>query len=104
VADVAAHANSHVTTDGARHSSSGVGRPEEDTAGLDGVLALPDHGDDGPGGEVGDEALCFEGGGEGGRWCGCRVLSFLVFILFLGARSSRVLVAHVGRTLLVLFC
>lgn len=71
MADVAAHANSHVTTDGARHSSSGVGRPEEDTAGLDGVLALPDHGDDGPGGEVGDEALCFEGGGEGGEgWKG----------------------------------
>jgi len=57
VTDITTHADSHIPTNGTRHGSSGVGRPEEDTAGFDGVFAFPDHGDDGPGGEVGDEAL-----------------------------------------------
>lgn len=36
-----------VTTDGTGGGSQGVGGTEEDTAGLDGVLALPDHSADG---------------------------------------------------------
>jgi hypothetical protein len=47
--------NSVVTTDGARLRGKGVGGTEDDTAGLDGVTALPDHGADGAGGHVGDE-------------------------------------------------
>jgi hypothetical protein len=35
------------TTDGARGGGKGVSGTEEDTAGLDGVTALPDHGADG---------------------------------------------------------
>ena len=35
-----------VTTDGTGGGSQGVGGTEENTAGLDGVLALPDHGAD----------------------------------------------------------
>lgn len=64
VANVAANADSHVTTDGARYGSGGVGRSEEDTTGLNGVLAFPDHGDDGPGREVGDEALFWKEDGK----------------------------------------
>ena len=47
--------NGEVTTDGARGRGEGVGGAEEDTAGLDGVTALPDHGADGAGGHVGNE-------------------------------------------------
>lgn len=47
--------NGEVTTDGAGLGSGGVGGAEEDTAGLDGVTALPDHGADGTGGHVGNE-------------------------------------------------
>jgi hypothetical protein len=36
-----------VTTDGTGGGSQGVGGTEENTAGLDGVLTLPDHGADG---------------------------------------------------------
>lgn len=36
-----------VTTDGTGGGSQGVGGTEEDTAGLDGVLTLPDHSADG---------------------------------------------------------
>lgn len=39
--------DSKVTTDGTGGGSQGVGGTEEDTAGLDGVLALPNHGADG---------------------------------------------------------
>jgi len=48
--------NGEVTTNGTRGRGEGVGGSEEDTAGLDGVAALPDHGADGAGGHVGDEA------------------------------------------------
>ena len=47
--------NGEVTTDGARGGGKGVGGTKEDTAGLDGVTALPDHGADGTGGHVGNE-------------------------------------------------
>jgi hypothetical protein len=47
--------NGEVTTDGARGGGKGVGGTEKDTAGLDGVTALPDHGADGAGGHVGNE-------------------------------------------------
>ena len=47
--------NGEVTTDGAGLGSKGVGGTEDDTAGLDGVTALPDHGADGAGGHVGNE-------------------------------------------------
>lgn len=36
-----------VTTDGTGGGGQGVGGTEEDTAGLDGILALPDHSADG---------------------------------------------------------
>jgi hypothetical protein len=39
--------NGVVTTDGARGRGERVGGAEEDTAGLDGVTTLPDHGADG---------------------------------------------------------
>ena len=39
-----------------RSRSEGVGRAEHDTAGLDGVKALPDHRDDGASSHVLDEA------------------------------------------------
>lgn len=48
--------NGEVTTDGAGLGSERVGGAEEGAAGLDGVTALPDHGADGAGGHVGDEA------------------------------------------------
>jgi hypothetical protein len=41
------HIDGEVTTDGARSRGQGVGGAEEDTAGLDGVTALPDHGGNG---------------------------------------------------------
>ena len=47
--------NGEVTTDGAGLGRKRVGGTEDDTAGLDGVAALPDHGADGAGGHVGDE-------------------------------------------------
>jgi hypothetical protein len=47
--------NGKVTTDGARLGRKRVGGTEKDTAGLDGVTALPDHGADGAGSHVGDE-------------------------------------------------
>jgi hypothetical protein len=47
--------NSKVTTDGARLGRKRVGGAKKDTAGLDGVTALPDHGADGAGRHVGDE-------------------------------------------------
>ena len=47
--------NGEVTTDGAGLGSKRVGGTEDDTAGLDGVTALPDHGADGAGGHVGNE-------------------------------------------------
>jgi hypothetical protein len=47
--------NSKVTTDGARLGRKRVGGTKKDTAGLDGVTALPDHGADGAGSHVGDE-------------------------------------------------
>lgn len=47
--------NGEVTTDGAGGGGKRVGGTEDDTAGLDGVTALPDHGADGAGGHVGDE-------------------------------------------------
>lgn len=49
--------NGEVTTDGARGGGKGVGGAEEDTAGLDGVTALPDHGADGARGHVGNETV-----------------------------------------------
>ena len=55
VADVAADIDGEVATDGAGGRGGGVGGTEEDTAGLDGVTALPDHGADGAGGHVGNE-------------------------------------------------
>lgn len=57
VTDVAAHADGQVPPDGPRDGGGGVGGPKEDAAGLDGVLALPNHGHDGAGGEVGNEPL-----------------------------------------------
>lgn len=59
VADVAADIDGEVTTDGARSGGKGVGGTEEDTAGLDGVTALPDHGGNGAGGHV-----CWRGSGQ----------------------------------------
>jgi hypothetical protein len=47
--------NGEVTTDGARGGGKRVGGTEDDTAGLDGVTALPDHGADGARGHVGNE-------------------------------------------------
>ena len=47
--------NGEVTTDGTRLGRKRVGGTEDDTAGLDGVAALPDHGADGAGGHVGDK-------------------------------------------------
>lgn len=47
--------NGKVTTDGAGGGGKRVGGTEDDTAGLDGVTALPDHGADGAGSHVGDE-------------------------------------------------
>lgn len=47
VADVAADVDGVVTTDGARGGGQGVGGTQDGTAGLDDVLALPDHGADG---------------------------------------------------------
>jgi hypothetical protein len=47
VADVATDVNGKVTTDGSGSRGGRVGGAEEDTAGLDGVTALPDHGADG---------------------------------------------------------
>ena len=47
VADVAADVNGEVATDGAGSGGEGVGGTEEGAAGLDGILALPDHGGDG---------------------------------------------------------
>lgn len=44
--------NGEVTTDGARGGGERVGGTEEDTAGLDGVATLPDHGADGAGTHV----------------------------------------------------
>ena len=52
VANVAADGKGEVTTDGARGGGEGVGGAEEDTAGLDGVTSLPDHGADGARGHV----------------------------------------------------
>jgi hypothetical protein len=52
VADVAADIDGEVATDGAGGRGGGVGGTEEDTAGLDGVTTLPDHGADGAGGHV----------------------------------------------------
>ena len=46
VADVAADVDAEVTTDGAGGGVSGVGGAQHDAAGLDGVVALPDHGAD----------------------------------------------------------
>lgn len=56
VADVAASDNGKVAADGAGLRGQGVGGTEQDTAGLDGVKALPDHGDNGAAQHVGDEA------------------------------------------------
>ena len=47
VADVAADVQGVVATDGAGSGGQGVGGAQDGTAGLDGVLALPDHGADG---------------------------------------------------------
>lgn len=47
VADIAADIDGVVTTDGAGGGSQGVGGTEDGAAGLDSVLALPDHGADG---------------------------------------------------------
>lgn len=46
VADVASDVKSEVTTDGARGRGEGVGGTEKGAAGLDGVLTLPDGGND----------------------------------------------------------
>lgn len=74
MADVAANGEAVVTADGACEKVSeritryatrcvltdggleGVGSTEHDAAGLDGVKSLPDHGDDGAGGHVLDQA------------------------------------------------
>ncbi len=74
MADVAANGEAEVAADGACDKVSeritryatrcvrtngrleGVGGAEHNTAGLDGVKSLPDHGDDGAGGHVLDEA------------------------------------------------
>ena len=47
VADVAADVEGVVTTDGTGSGGQGVGGTQDGTAGLDGVLALPDHSADG---------------------------------------------------------
>lgn len=47
MADIAADVNGEITTDGAGGGGQGVGGTEDDTAGLDDVTALPDHGGDG---------------------------------------------------------
>ena len=46
MADVASDIDGVVTTDGAWGGGQWVGGTEENAAGLDGVLALPDHGAD----------------------------------------------------------
>ena len=56
VDDVTASLNAEVTTNAARLAVLRVGLAQEDTAGLHGVQASPDHGDDGARGPVGDEA------------------------------------------------
>lgn len=67
MADVAADVDGVVTTDGAGGRGGGVGGTEKDTAGLDGVTALPDHGADGTGGHVWVRVSmqCHVGGQEG---------------------------------------
>jgi hypothetical protein len=46
VADITADIDGKVTTDGARSGGEWVGGTEDNTAGLDDVAALPDHGGD----------------------------------------------------------
>jgi len=55
VADVAANVDGEVTADGAWGAVLWVGGAKDDTAGLDGVTTLPDHGADWARGHVGDE-------------------------------------------------
>lgn len=49
VADIAADSEGVVAADGAGGGGERVGGTEDSTAGLDGIEALPDHGDDGAG-------------------------------------------------------
>ncbi|GMT02925.1 hypothetical protein PENTCL1PPCAC_25098, partial [Pristionchus entomophagus] len=60
VADVAANLDGEVSADGSGSGGERVGGSEHDTALLDDVESLPDHGDDGSGDHVVDE-----GGEEG---------------------------------------
>ncbi len=41
--DVTANLNAEITTDGARQALSGIGLANKATSALDGILALPDH-------------------------------------------------------------
>ena len=66
MADVAADVDGEVTTDGAGGRGKGVGGAEENTAGLDGVTALPDHGADGARGHVWGLSVCNATWGCGG--------------------------------------
>jgi len=56
VDDVAANSEGIVTTDRANGGGEGVGGTKHDTAGLDGIKTLPDHGDDGARGHVLDQS------------------------------------------------
>lgn len=47
MADIATDIDGKVASDGARKGNQGVGSAKEDSSLLDGVLALPDHGNDG---------------------------------------------------------
>lgn len=80
MAHVAADVDGEVAADGARGGGKGVGGTEQDTAGLDGVTALPDHGADGARGHVWGALACnatwvVERGGFAGAlqgsWRGC---------------------------------
>ena len=56
MADVAADVDGEVATEGTRGRGERVGGTEDGAAGLDGVLALPDHGADGAAAHVGDQS------------------------------------------------
>lgn len=56
MADVAAGGDGEVAADGAGLRVQGVGGTQQDTAGLDGINALPDHGDNGAAEHVLDQA------------------------------------------------
>jgi len=64
MADVSANSESKVATDGADGGGKGVGGAKHGTASLDSIKTLPNHGDDGAGGHILDQAreerLAFE--------------------------------------------